>query len=114
MLCGRPALDRSLDEDECSLAKWAHESIEKGKVYESIDFNIKSQFFPKPQPLPPTTTATNNHHRRHPQLPPPPPTTIDDHHYHPRRHLPPSPPPPPLVATYNHPQSLPSTTTTHR
>ncbi|KAM0044887.1 putative protein kinase RLK-Pelle-CrRLK1L-1 family [Helianthus debilis subsp. tardiflorus] len=47
LLCGRPALDRSLDKDECSLAKWAHESIEKGKVYEIIDFNIKSQIIPK-------------------------------------------------------------------
>ncbi|KAK1412838.1 hypothetical protein QVD17_34375 [Tagetes erecta] len=43
LLCGRAALDRSLDEDECSLVKWAHESIEKGKVYEIIDSDIKNQ-----------------------------------------------------------------------
>ncbi|KAK9065848.1 hypothetical protein SSX86_015249 [Deinandra increscens subsp. villosa] len=47
LLCGRVAVDRRLDEDECSLAKWAHESIKKGKVYEIIDFNIKSQISPK-------------------------------------------------------------------
>ncbi|KAM0044903.1 putative protein kinase RLK-Pelle-CrRLK1L-1 family [Helianthus debilis subsp. tardiflorus] len=47
LLCGRAALDNSLDEDECSLAKWAHESIEEGKMYEIIDFNIKSQISPK-------------------------------------------------------------------
>ncbi|KAJ0766335.1 putative protein kinase RLK-Pelle-CrRLK1L-1 family [Helianthus annuus] len=47
LLCGRAALDNSLDEDKCSLAKWAHESIEKGKVNEITDFNIKSQISPK-------------------------------------------------------------------
>ncbi|KAJ0766320.1 putative protein kinase RLK-Pelle-SD-2b family [Helianthus annuus] len=47
LVCGRAALESSLDEDECSLAKWAHESIEKGKVNEIIDFNIKSQISPK-------------------------------------------------------------------
>ncbi|KAI3760507.1 hypothetical protein L1987_50902 [Smallanthus sonchifolius] len=47
LLCGRAALERSLDEDKCSLAKWAHESIEEGKVYDIIDFNIKSQISPK-------------------------------------------------------------------
>ncbi|KAK9065853.1 hypothetical protein SSX86_015255 [Deinandra increscens subsp. villosa] len=47
ILCGRVALDNSLDEDECSLAKWAHESVEEGKVYEIIDFNIKSEISPK-------------------------------------------------------------------
>ncbi|KAM0010584.1 putative protein kinase RLK-Pelle-CrRLK1L-1 family [Helianthus debilis subsp. tardiflorus] len=47
LLCGRAALDNSLNEEECSLAKWAHESIEEGKVYEIIDFNIKSQISPK-------------------------------------------------------------------
>ncbi|KAK9065849.1 hypothetical protein SSX86_015250 [Deinandra increscens subsp. villosa] len=47
LLCGRAALDDSVDEDECSLAKWAHESIEEGKMYEIIDSNIKSQISPK-------------------------------------------------------------------
>ncbi|KAJ0766315.1 putative protein kinase RLK-Pelle-RLCK-VIIa-2 family [Helianthus annuus] len=47
LLCGRAALDNNLDEEECSLAKWAHESIEEGKVYEIIDLNIKSQISPK-------------------------------------------------------------------
>ncbi|KAM0057355.1 putative protein kinase RLK-Pelle-RLCK-XII-1 family [Helianthus debilis subsp. tardiflorus] len=47
LLCGRAALDNSLNEEECSLAKWAHESIEEGKVYEIISFNIKSQISPK-------------------------------------------------------------------
>ncbi|KAK9065850.1 hypothetical protein SSX86_015251 [Deinandra increscens subsp. villosa] len=47
LLCGRAALDNSLDDDECSLVKWAHESIEKGKLYEIIDLNIKSQISPK-------------------------------------------------------------------
>ncbi|KAK9067182.1 hypothetical protein SSX86_014507 [Deinandra increscens subsp. villosa] len=43
LLCRRPALDNSLDDDECSLVKWAHECIEKGKLYEIIDVNIKSK-----------------------------------------------------------------------
>ncbi|XP_076908359.1 uncharacterized protein LOC143565194 [Bidens hawaiensis] len=47
LLCGRPALDYRVDEDNCSLAKWAHESVGKGKVYEIIDLNIKSQISPK-------------------------------------------------------------------
>ncbi|KAK9065852.1 hypothetical protein SSX86_015253 [Deinandra increscens subsp. villosa] len=47
LLCGRAALDKGLDDDECSLVKWAHESIEKGKLFEIIDLNIKSQIFPK-------------------------------------------------------------------
>ncbi|XP_076907445.1 putative serine/threonine-protein kinase PBL22 [Bidens hawaiensis] len=47
LLCGRAALDNNLDDDRCSLAKWAHESIEKGIVNEIIDLNIKSQISPK-------------------------------------------------------------------
>ncbi|KAM0028726.1 putative protein kinase RLK-Pelle-CrRLK1L-1 family [Helianthus debilis subsp. tardiflorus] len=47
LLCGRVALDTNLDEDKCSLAKWAHESIEEGKVYEVIDLCIRSQISPK-------------------------------------------------------------------
>ncbi|KAJ0954801.1 putative protein kinase RLK-Pelle-CrRLK1L-1 family [Helianthus annuus] len=46
LLCGRAALDNSLD-DECSLVKWAYESIKKDKVYSIIDLNIKNQISPK-------------------------------------------------------------------
>ncbi|KAK1412849.1 hypothetical protein QVD17_34395 [Tagetes erecta] len=47
LFCGRVAVDKRLDEDECSLVKWAHESIKKGKVDNIIDLKIKSQISPK-------------------------------------------------------------------
>ncbi|KAJ0766318.1 putative protein kinase RLK-Pelle-CrRLK1L-1 family [Helianthus annuus] len=47
LLCGRAALDNSLNDDECSLVKWAQESIKKDKVYSIIDHKIKNQISPK-------------------------------------------------------------------
>ncbi|KAI3760508.1 hypothetical protein L1987_50903 [Smallanthus sonchifolius] len=47
LLCGRVALDNSLDEDKCSLVKWAPECIKKGKVHNIIDLKIKSQISEK-------------------------------------------------------------------
>ncbi|CAH1449654.1 unnamed protein product [Lactuca virosa] len=47
VLCGRPALDLSLDEDEQNLARWAQESIKEGNLKHIIDSGIRDQISPK-------------------------------------------------------------------
>ncbi|KAM7488669.1 hypothetical protein LguiB_026153 [Lonicera macranthoides] len=47
LLCGRPALDLTLaDEDQWNLVAWAHQCVEKGKVKQIVDPNLKSQILP--------------------------------------------------------------------
>ncbi|KAF5809924.1 putative protein kinase RLK-Pelle-CrRLK1L-1 family [Helianthus annuus] len=47
LLSGRVALSTSLDDDQCSLARWAHDCIEKGKVDQIVDKRIERQIFSK-------------------------------------------------------------------
>ncbi|XP_063935665.1 serine/threonine-protein kinase PBL35-like isoform X1 [Daucus carota subsp. sativus] len=42
VLCGRPAVDRSLDEEQISLAGWAQQCFEEGLLEQIIDTNIKA------------------------------------------------------------------------
>ncbi|KAM7485593.1 hypothetical protein LguiA_001602 [Lonicera macranthoides] len=47
VLCGRPALDRRLPEDQRGLAGWAHYCVKKGIVKQIIDPHLKSQIMPR-------------------------------------------------------------------
>ncbi|KAG8384591.1 hypothetical protein BUALT_Bualt04G0133800 [Buddleja alternifolia] len=40
VLCGRPAMDRGLGEDECSLTKWARNRINKGEVDQIVESSL--------------------------------------------------------------------------
>ncbi|KAL3813479.1 hypothetical protein ACJIZ3_014747 [Penstemon smallii] len=40
VLCGRPAMDRRLGEDECFLTKWAQNRINKGEVEQIVDSSL--------------------------------------------------------------------------
>ncbi|KAK4477562.1 hypothetical protein RD792_016794 [Penstemon davidsonii] len=40
VLCGRPAMDRRLGEDECFLTKWAQKRINKGEVDQIVDSSL--------------------------------------------------------------------------
>ncbi|KAL3813490.1 hypothetical protein ACJIZ3_014758 [Penstemon smallii] len=40
VLCGRPAMDRRLGEDECLLTKWAQNRINKGEVEQIVDSSL--------------------------------------------------------------------------
>ncbi|KAM7485604.1 hypothetical protein LguiA_001613 [Lonicera macranthoides] len=46
LLCGRPALDFTLHEDQWNLAGWAHQCVEKKKVKQLVDPNLNSQILP--------------------------------------------------------------------
>ncbi|KAM7488659.1 hypothetical protein LguiB_026143 [Lonicera macranthoides] len=47
VLCGRPALDRRLHEDQRGLAGWAQYCVKKGMIKQIIDPNLKSQIVPR-------------------------------------------------------------------
>ncbi|KAK4477558.1 hypothetical protein RD792_016790 [Penstemon davidsonii] len=40
VLCGRPAMDRRLGEDECFITKWARNRINKGEVEQIVDSSL--------------------------------------------------------------------------
>ncbi|KAK4477548.1 hypothetical protein RD792_016780 [Penstemon davidsonii] len=40
VLCGRPAMDRRLGDDECFLTKWAQNRINKGEVEQIVDSSL--------------------------------------------------------------------------
>ncbi|THG10667.1 receptor-like protein kinase FERONIA [Camellia sinensis] len=46
VLCGRPAVDMRLEEEQCSLALWAQHCIKKKKLGQIIDPSIKYQISP--------------------------------------------------------------------
>ncbi|KAJ9550872.1 hypothetical protein OSB04_014917 [Centaurea solstitialis] len=43
VLCGRPAVDTTLDEDQMGLAPWAQDCIKKGKLNNIIDSRLRGQ-----------------------------------------------------------------------
>nr|GEW53984.1 putative serine/threonine/dual specificity protein kinase, catalytic domain-containing protein [Tanacetum cinerariifolium] len=43
VLCGRPAVDTSLDEEQWGLATWAQDCIREGKLSQVIDSNLRRQ-----------------------------------------------------------------------
>ncbi|KAL3813481.1 hypothetical protein ACJIZ3_014749 [Penstemon smallii] len=43
VLCGRPAMDRRLGEDECLLTKWAQNIINKGEVEQIVDSSLTGE-----------------------------------------------------------------------
>ncbi|KAJ9550703.1 hypothetical protein OSB04_014748 [Centaurea solstitialis] len=47
VLCRRPAIDTTLDEDQWGLARWAQEHIKKVKLVHIIDSDIRGQISPK-------------------------------------------------------------------
>jgi serine/threonine protein kinase len=47
LLCGRVALDKTLDQDQWNLAAWVRLCIKKGKVAQIIDPNLKSEMMPR-------------------------------------------------------------------
>nr|XP_043628349.1 receptor like protein kinase S.2-like [Erigeron canadensis] len=47
VLCGKRAVDRSLDEDQWGLASWAQDSIKQGRLKQIIDFNMRGIISPK-------------------------------------------------------------------
>ncbi|XP_052626633.1 putative receptor-like protein kinase At5g39000 [Lactuca sativa] len=47
VLCGRPAVDPGLEEDQRSLALWARQSIREGKMDQIIDPNLRGEISPR-------------------------------------------------------------------
>ncbi|KAJ9538340.1 hypothetical protein OSB04_031073 [Centaurea solstitialis] len=47
VLCGKQAVDRSLGEEQWSLARWAQESIKEGKLNQIVDVNLRGRISPK-------------------------------------------------------------------
>ncbi|KVH93421.1 G-type lectin S-receptor-like serine/threonine-protein kinase At1g61480 isoform X1 [Cynara cardunculus var. scolymus] len=47
VLCGKQAVDRSLDEEQWSLARWAQDSIKEGMLKQIVDTNLKGRISPK-------------------------------------------------------------------
>ncbi|KAJ9538342.1 hypothetical protein OSB04_031075 [Centaurea solstitialis] len=47
VLCGKQAVDRSLGEEQRSLARWAKESIKEGKLNQIVDVNLRGRISPK-------------------------------------------------------------------
>ncbi|KAJ0475308.1 putative protein kinase RLK-Pelle-CrRLK1L-1 family [Helianthus annuus] len=43
VLCGRPAVDTSLDEEQWSLASWAQDRVREGKVFQIVDRSLRGQ-----------------------------------------------------------------------
>ncbi|KAL8223570.1 hypothetical protein R6Q57_019045 [Mikania cordata] len=41
VLCGKRAIDTSIDEEQCNLARWAQDSIKEGRIKQIIDTNIR-------------------------------------------------------------------------
>ncbi|KAJ0698011.1 putative protein kinase RLK-Pelle-CrRLK1L-1 family [Helianthus annuus] len=47
VLCGKQAVDRSIDEEQWGLATWAQDSIEEGRLEQIVDSNLRGRIFPK-------------------------------------------------------------------
>ncbi|XP_058200901.1 uncharacterized protein LOC131315714 isoform X1 [Rhododendron vialii] len=47
VLCGRPPVDRKLDEEQIGLVYWAQQCIKKGKFAEVIDASLSGQIAPR-------------------------------------------------------------------
>ncbi|KAI3715807.1 hypothetical protein L6452_22794 [Arctium lappa] len=47
VLCGKQAVDRSLDEEQWSLARWAQDSIKEGMLKQIVDTNLRGRISPK-------------------------------------------------------------------
>ncbi|GJW64377.1 kinase RLK-Pelle-CrRLK1L-1 family protein [Tanacetum coccineum] len=47
VLCGKRAVDRSIDEEQWGLARWVQDSIKKGRLKKIVDFNIRGSISPK-------------------------------------------------------------------
>ncbi|PWA45481.1 concanavalin A-like lectin/glucanase domain, Serine/threonine-protein kinase Rad53 [Artemisia annua] len=43
VLCGKKAVDTSIDEEQCSLAAWAHDSIKEGRLKQIVDLNLRGR-----------------------------------------------------------------------
>ncbi|PWA88330.1 protein kinase [Artemisia annua] len=47
VLCGKKAVDTSIDEEQCSLAAWAHESVKEGMLKQIVDLNLRGSISSK-------------------------------------------------------------------
>ncbi|KAJ0488409.1 putative protein kinase RLK-Pelle-CrRLK1L-1 family [Helianthus annuus] len=47
VLCGRKAIDKSLDEEQWGLVRWVQDSIEEGRLKQIVDSNIRGRISPK-------------------------------------------------------------------
>ncbi|KAI3715805.1 hypothetical protein L6452_22792 [Arctium lappa] len=47
VLCGKQAVDRSLDEEQWSLARWAQDSIKEGMLKQIVDTDLRGRISPK-------------------------------------------------------------------
>ncbi|XP_076920788.1 putative receptor-like protein kinase At5g39000 [Bidens hawaiensis] len=47
VLCGKKAVDRSIDEEQWGLATWAQDSIKEGRLEQIVDANIRGRIFTK-------------------------------------------------------------------
>ncbi|PWA56100.1 serine-threonine/tyrosine-protein kinase catalytic domain-containing protein [Artemisia annua] len=47
VLCGKRAIDTSIDEDQWGLARWVQDSIKKGRLKKIVDSNIMGSISPK-------------------------------------------------------------------
>ncbi|PWA59762.1 concanavalin A-like lectin/glucanase domain, Serine/threonine-protein kinase Rad53 [Artemisia annua] len=47
VLCGKKAVDTSIDEEQCSLAAWAHDSIKEGRLKQIVDLNLRGRISSK-------------------------------------------------------------------
>ena len=47
VLCGKKAVDSSIDEEQCGLAAWAHDSVKEGRVKQIVDVNIRGSISSK-------------------------------------------------------------------
>ncbi|KAJ0744906.1 putative protein kinase RLK-Pelle-CrRLK1L-1 family [Helianthus annuus] len=47
VLCGKQAVDRSIDEEQWGLATWAQDSIEEGRLEQIVDPNLRGRIFHK-------------------------------------------------------------------
>ncbi|GJR26763.1 serine-threonine/tyrosine-protein kinase catalytic domain-containing protein [Tanacetum coccineum] len=43
VLCGKKAVDTSIDEEQCGLAVWAHDSVKEGRVNQIVDLNLRGR-----------------------------------------------------------------------
>ncbi|KAJ0698016.1 putative protein kinase RLK-Pelle-CrRLK1L-1 family [Helianthus annuus] len=47
VLCGKQAVDRSIDEEHWGLATWAQDSIKEGRLGQIVDINLRGRLFRK-------------------------------------------------------------------
>ncbi|KAJ0744910.1 putative protein kinase RLK-Pelle-CrRLK1L-1 family [Helianthus annuus] len=47
VLCGKQAVDRSIDEEQWGLATWAQDSIKEGRLKQIVDYNLRGRISPK-------------------------------------------------------------------